>query len=131
MDGQVYAQPLYLASLAIPDQGTHNVLFVATENDSVYAFDADTGSLLWHDSLDDPANGVTPVPDTDLPDPYAFQPVVGITSTPVIDPTTDTLYVVAYTKDVSASGTSYEYSLHALDAATGAEMDGGPVTISA
>jgi hypothetical protein len=130
VDGQVYAQPLYLSSLAIPGDGTHNVLFVATENDSVYAFDANSGSLLWHDSLIDPSAGVTPVPNTDLPDPYVIAPEVGITSAPVIDSATDTLYVVAYTKDVSGSSTSYEYSLYALDAATGAEEDGGPVTIS-
>ncbi len=129
VDGQVYAQPLNVPSLAIPGEGTHNVLFIATENDSVYADDADNGNTLWHDSLDNPSAGVTPVPSGDLPDPYAIAPMVGITSAPVIDPTTDTLYVVAYTKDVSGSSVSYEYSLYALDAATGAEIDGGPVTI--
>ena len=130
VDGQVYAQPLYVSSLAIPGQGTHNVLVVATENDSVYAFDADSGSPLWHDSLVDPSVGVTPVPGSDLPDPYLINPVVGITSAPVIDPTTDTLYVVAYTKNVAGPSTSYEYSLHGLDVATGAEEHGGPVVIT-
>ena len=62
LDGQTYAQPLYVSGLSIPGQGTHNVVFVATEHDSVYAFDSDTGSLIWHDSFINPSAGVTSVP---------------------------------------------------------------------
>ena len=61
----IYAQPLYMANVTIPGQGVHNVVFVATENDSVYAFDADNpGPALWHDSLINPAEGITSVPTT-------------------------------------------------------------------
>src|SRR5271157_263071 len=93
VDGQIYAQPLYLSGLAIPGQGTHNVVFVATEHDSVYAFDADTGSLIWRDSFINPSAGVTTVPTSELPNGAPITPEVGISSTPVIDPTTNTLYV--------------------------------------
>jgi hypothetical protein len=131
VDGAIYAQPLVMTNLAIPGQGTHDVVFVATENDSVYAFDADNpGVPLWHDSFIDPAAGITPIPTT-----QAWQddlnPEVGITGTPVIDPTTDTLYVVSKVQVTTAAGTSYVMQLHALDVTTGAEKMGGPVTIQA
>src|SRR5271157_5319795 len=132
VDGQIYAQPVYMSGLSIPGQGTHNVVFVVTEHDSVYAFDADTGGLIWHDSFINPVAGVTSVPASDLPlTDIAIKPELGIQSTPVIDPTTNTLYVVAYTKEVSGSTTSYVYRLHALDVTTGAEKFGGPVAIQA
>ena len=68
VDGAVYAEPLYVPAVSIPSQGTHNVVYVATENDSVYAFDADqAGAPLWHTSFIDPANGITAVPSSDLP----------------------------------------------------------------
>ena len=67
IDAAAYAQPLYVPNVAIPNQGTHNVVYVATENDSVYAFDADQpGPPLWQISFINPANGITPVPSTDL-----------------------------------------------------------------
>ncbi|MGA7501701.1 MAG: hypothetical protein WBX00_33630, partial [Isosphaeraceae bacterium] len=131
VDGQIYAQPLYVSGLAIPGQGTHNVVFVVTEHDSVYAFDSDTGSLIWHDSFINPSAGVTTVPKSALTGDFQIKPEVGISSTPVIDPTTNTLYVVAYTQEVSGSTTSYVYRLHALDVTTGAEKFGGPVEIQA
>ncbi len=131
VDGQIYAQPVYLSGLSIPGQGTHNVVFVVTEHDSVYAFDSDTGSLIWHDSFINPSAGVTSVPASALTGDFQFIPEVGISSTPVIDPTTNTLYVVALTKEVSGSTTSYVYRLHALDVTTGAEKFGGPVEIQA
>jgi hypothetical protein len=130
LDGQAYAQPLYVSGLSIPGQGTHNVVFVATEHDSVYAFDGDNGSLLWHDSLINPAAGITSVPSGEIPDAPAH-PEVGISSTPTIDTSTNTVYVVTFTKEVSGSTTSYVYRLHALDATTGAEKFGGPVKIQA
>jgi hypothetical protein len=121
VDGYVYAQPLYVPGVAVPAKGVHNVVYVATENNSVYAFDADSaGSPLWNLSLGPPA------PQWALPC-KDIQPTVGVTGTPVIDPKTNTLYVVARTvKD----RTNF-YHLHALDLATGAEKFGGPVQISA
>ena len=80
VDGVIDAQPLYLSSISIPGQGTHNVLYVVTENDSVYAFDPDTGTELWHVSL--LASGETP---SDTRNCSQITPEIGITSTPVID----------------------------------------------
>jgi len=129
VDGQVYAQPLYVANVVIPDQGTHNVVYVATENNTVYAFDADTqGAPLWHTSLS--INGGTAVPSSDV-NCSDLYPVIGVTSTPVIDPTTNTLYIVAKTKEGPATAPSYFQRLHALDIATGAEKFGGPAAIEA
>jgi len=125
VDGHVYAQPLYVANVVTPDQGIHNVVYVATENNTVYAFDADTqGAPLWQTSLS--INGGTAVPSSDVGTTDVV-PVIGVTGTPVIDPTTNTLYVVAKTKE----GPSYFQRLHALDIATGAEKFGGPVAIEA
>src|SRR2546426_7878459 len=105
VDGQVYAQPLYVANVVIPDQGTHNVVYVATENNTVYAFDADTqGAPLWHTSLS--INGGTAVPSSDV-NCSDLYPVIGVTSTLVIDPTTNTLYIVAKTKEGPATAPSY------------------------
>ncbi|MGH9432399.1 MAG: pyrrolo-quinoline quinone [Terriglobia bacterium] len=131
VDGQIYAQPLYVSSVPIPGQGLHNVVYVATENDSVYAFDADglSATPLWQDSFIDPANGVTPVPCTDTGNGgcTGISPQFGITGTPVIDGTSGTLYAVAFTKE---NGT-YVYRIHALDITSGAEKFGGPVVIQA
>ena len=127
-DGKVDAEPLYLSGLTV--QGaTHNVVFVATENDSVYAFDADSGALLWHVSV--LAAGETV---NDLP-PYGCNqvaPTIGITATPVIDRSAGAngiIYVVAMSKATAAS--TYHQRLHALDVTTGAELLNGPVDISA
>jgi hypothetical protein len=130
VDGQLFAQPLYKSGVTIPGQGTHNVVFVATEHDSVYAFDADTLALLWHRSFINPAAGVTTVPSAEVR-MISLVPEIGITGTPVIDPSTGTLYVDAMTKEVSGRSVQYVHRLHALDLATGDEMLGGPVTIQA
>src|SRR5260221_2981894 len=120
VDGFVYAQPLYMPSVNLPNSGTYNVLFVATAHDSVYAFDADTGAQLWKTSLG------TPVPSSVINTP-AIQVEVGIISTPVIDPSTNTLYVVALTYENSVQ----IYRLHALDILNqGAEKLGGPRDLS-
>jgi hypothetical protein len=129
VDGAIYAQPMYMANVTIPGQGVHNVVYVATENDSVYAFDADhPGPALWHDSLINPAQSITSVPSTQ-PWQIDLAPQVGITGTPVIDPATSTLYVAAKTESTGPSGITYAYTLHALDISNGAEKLGGPILI--
>ncbi len=127
VDGYVYAQPLYMAALNTAG-GAHNVVFVATEHDSVYAFDADGNQQLWKASLLDSAHGAaagaTSVPSADV-GTSDILPEIGITGTPVIDPSTNTLYVVAKSKE---SGT-YVQRLHALDITTGNERPNSPVAI--
>src|SRR5205085_2452080 len=134
LDGRTYASPLYVQNLDMGGLGTHDVVFVATEHDSVYAFDADGGSSspLWQRSFIDPANGVTTVPASDTLECCDIPNEIGITSTPVIDPATDTMYVVAKTKEVSGGTTSYVQRLHAIDIRTGQDRaSNGSVTISA
>ena len=133
VDGSVFAQPLYLPSVTIPSQGVHNVLFVCTMNDTVYAFDADKNQTLWSVNFTNAAAGITPVPTLDLVGHSNgdIVGIVGIESTPVIDATTLTLYLVARTKEVTGQNTSYVQRLHALDLKTGAEKFGGPVAIAA
>lgn len=125
VDGVVDAEPLYLSSFTISG-GTHNVLIVATENDSVYAFDADTGAQYWQ--ITTLASGETPSDDRGCDQ---VVPQIGITSTPAIfRPKTGNtvIYVVAMSKDSSGN---YHQRLHALNAATGAELEKGPVPITA
>src|SRR5882762_8255497 len=126
VDGEVYAQPLYVANFLIHG-GTHNVVFVATMNDSVYAFDADASPCrqYWQKSF--LGTGVTTVvPPVDTGETGDINTIIGITGTPVIDPATGTLYVVAKTKEP----TGYFQRLHALDLATGNEKFGAPANIS-
>src|ERR1700722_9240679 len=130
VDGQVYTQPLYLPGVIIPGKGIHNVVFIATEHDSVYAFDADNdlGAPLWRVSFLNAAQGITTASAADLACD-SITPEIGITATPVIDQATGTLYVVAMTEDTSSG--NYAHRLHALDVTTGAERAGSPVEIQA
>jgi hypothetical protein len=125
VDGRIDAQPLYLSALSAVGH-TFNTVFVATEHDSVYAFDSDSGAILWHVSL--LGTGETP---SDNRGCIQVSPEIGITSTPVIDRTAGahgTMYVIAMSID---SSSNYHQRLHALDVATGAELLSGPVEISA
>jgi hypothetical protein len=126
VDSVIDAEPLYLSQLSIPGQGTHNVVYTVTENDSAYAFDADTGTLLWQTSV--LGTGETP---SDTHDCSQITPTIGITSTPVIDPKLGahgTIFLAAMSKDASSD---YYQRIHALDAATGKEQTGWPVTVQA
>ena len=128
LDGAAYAQPLYVANLSIGG-GTHNVLIVATEHDSVYAFDADNPGCTTYWQVSFLGSGVTTMPGSDVQcgSPQGGTSEWGITGTPVIDPVGHTLYVVAKTKE---SG-GYFQRLHKLTLTTGQEASGSPVTIAA
>lgn len=119
VDGYIFAQPLYVPKLSIAG-GTHNVVYVATAGDSVFACDADNGSLLWKQ------NYGTPVPSSVIGTQNILVQV-GIISTPAIDPSTQTMYVVTKTYE----NNSQIFRLHALDITTGSEKFAGPVVISA
>ncbi len=122
VDGYVYAQPLYLANVVIGG-GTHNVVYAATQHDSLYAIDANTGTIYWKLSLI-PA-GATTVSSTNFCGDIV--PEMGITGTPVIDTSTNTIYLVTKTTE----STGFVQRLHAIDAVTHVEKFGGPVVISA
>jgi hypothetical protein len=128
VDGYIYAQPLYMPQVAIPGNGIHNVVIAATQHDSVYAFDADspTPAPLWHVNFLNPDAGVTTLAASDVGGTDIL-PEIGITSTPVIDVATNTVYVVAATKENGA----FYHRLHALDMTSGAEKFGGPRTVQA
>jgi hypothetical protein len=131
VDGDIYAQPLFLASVPIPGRGRHDVVLIATEHDSVYAFDAygKPSTPLWHVSF--VKDGATTVPARDVSCPFT-QPEVGITSTPVIDAKSGTLYVLARTKKSGSRVDEQDHQhLHALSVTSGAEKFGGPVEIHA
>lgn len=120
VDGQIYGEPLYVSGVSVSGQGTHNVVYVVTENDSVYAFDADgiTSSPLWQVSF--LTGGAQTLNTTDIGGCSNISPQVGITSTPVIDPVSNTIFVLARTKLVSGGVTSYYQTLYAIDITSGA-----------
>jgi PKD repeat protein len=125
VDGQIYAQPLYVNGLVISNK-LRNVVYVATEHNSVYAFDADdpaASNALWH------VNFGPSVPIADIDGCDDLTPEIGITSTPVIDLTSTSMYVSAKTREIAGSVTNYFHRLHALDLLTGSEHFGGPVAI--
>jgi hypothetical protein len=122
IDGYAYAQPLYVPNLAIPGKGTHNVIFVATENDSVFAFDADSNPCeqLWQASLIPAGSQAIAFPTLGLTGTNIV-PFVGITGTPVIDVNATTLYVVATTQTIALNPT-YSHMVYALDLTTGSKI---------
>jgi hypothetical protein len=135
VDGQIYAQPLYVPNVPIAGKGTHNVVFVVTENDSVYAFDADNAkdgnaAALWKAPFVNPAKGSSSLSTGDV-SCSDISPQIGITGTPVIERSTGTLWVVAKTKEVSGETTNYSQRLHAVDITSGKEKLGGPFLIRA
>jgi len=138
VDGYVYAQPLYVPGLTIPGHGTRNVVFAATANNSVYAFDADSnagpdGGLLWHDDL---GGGIDVANRHEFGGRYhnnVFQdmlPQVGITGTPVIDRSSRTLYVDAFTRTEGAAGPCFHHKIHALNISDGSERPFSPVEVA-
>src|SRR5215467_12960768 len=131
VDGQIYSQPLYVPSVTIPGQGVHNVVYVETQNDSLYAFDADglKPTSLWQVSFINPAGGITPVAcevNGKAIIGCSVYPIYGITATPVIDSSSGTIYLIARTNN---NGTYFQ-TLHAIDITNGTEKFGGPVNIS-
>jgi hypothetical protein len=137
VDDQIYAQPLVMTNATIPGKGTRNVVIVATVKDTVYAFDADDPTVsapYWQTSFLG-SNVFAPATD-DIPNTPCgtFRNIsgyFGIIGTPVIDPATMTLYVVARTKELGFNTTNFVQKLHALDINTGAERSNSPVTITA
>jgi hypothetical protein len=137
VDGYIATQPLYVSGVNIPNVGTVNVVYVATTHDSVYAFNADTpgsGTPLWQVSFLNSGNGTTvttePVSALGCAAVNAYTEI-GVLGTPVIDSTSNTMYLVAKTMEVTNGVTSYVFRLHALDITTGAEKFGGPEVINA
>jgi hypothetical protein len=134
VDDQLYAQPLVALNVSIPGRGTRNLVILATVNDSVYAYDADDPTVsapYWQTSFLGP-NVVPPSSNDILASPcgtfFNISGNFGIIGTPVIDPATGTLYVVARTKEF---GTNFVQRLHALDITTGLDRSNSPVTITA
>jgi hypothetical protein len=125
-DGQIYAQPLYISNLSIAG-GRHNVVFVATMLNSVYAIDADTGTQLWTQNYGTP---ITPQ-EVETDQNISWNTGIGILGTPVIDPATNIMYFVSANESKSASGDNiYQNILNAIDITTGLPVLGGPVTIT-
>ena len=136
LDGYVYAEPLYVSGVAIPGQGTHNVVYVATEHNSLYAFDADSnvganGGLLWQTNLGIAALSNNHEFGTRYGGVYTdVLPEMGITGTPVIDPVSGTLYVDVYSREVTTA-TNYYHRIHALNITNGTEQPYSPVVVAA
>ncbi|HEX4263993.1 MAG TPA: chitobiase/beta-hexosaminidase C-terminal domain-containing protein [Verrucomicrobiae bacterium] len=134
VDAQIYAEPLYVNGVNIPGQGIHNVVYVVTQHDSVYAFDADSnaganGGLLWSTNL----GTYAPMPNNYFGNRYGpyhdIDPAMGITSTPVIDPGTGTIYLDAFTQE--GTGENFVHRIHALNITNGTERSFSPVIVKA
>ena len=133
VDDQIFAQPLIMTNVNLGTNGTHNIVIVPTANDSIYAFDADDPSITapyWTNSFLNSSNVVAPT-TADFGGCPFFTSHIGIISTPAIDPATETIYLLATTKETSTNGTSIVQRLHALDLTTGLERNNSPVIIAA
>jgi hypothetical protein len=137
VDGYVYTQPLYVPNVNIPGLGVHNVIYIGTENDSIYALDADSntgtnGGVLWHTNL-----GIAPLSNNGefgtryVPQYGDIVPEVGITGTPVIDPVAGTIFVDVFTREVGATSTNYYHRIHALNITNGVEQPNSPSVVTA
>src|ERR1700686_4480893 len=130
-DGNIYAQPLFVPNVTI-NGSVHNVVYVVTEADGIYAFDADSQSLnpnpLWYTSL---VNGtsVTPIPCLAHKNACTIYPNLGISGTPVINLSTNTMYFIARTAEGDPLNPNYVARIHALDITTGQEESYSPATI--
>ncbi len=141
VDDQIYAQPLVMTNVSIPGKGAHDIVYACTVNDSVYAFDADNMSVsnaYWQVSFLGNSGGTNVVAprNTDMTGACGgqymdFSGAFGIVGTPVIDPVAGTMFLVARTKEITATSTNYVQRLHALDITTGAERANSPVIIAA
>ena len=141
VDDQIYAQPLVMTNVSVPGQGTHNILYVCTVNDTIYAFDADDPTVTspyWQTNFLWSANGTNAVAprNTDMTGACGgnyvdYSGQFGIAGTPAIDPVSQTMWVVVRTKETTSSTTNYVQRLHALDITTGAERANSPVIIAA
>lgn len=133
VDEEIFAQPLIMTNVNLGAQGTHNIVIVATANNTVYAFDADDPSVTtpyWTDTFTNPPTVVSP-PASDFGGCPFFPTHVGIIGTPVIDPATGTLYFVTTTQETISNSTNIVQRLHAVDVATGIERSNSPVVIAA
>jgi len=135
VDGAVYAQPLYVSGLNLPGLGIHNVVYVATQHGSVYAFDADSNqgadaAPLWQASLINPAAGVTPITPADVGGCGNIPYEECIAATPAIDLARGSIYVEALTRETGNGTVNYVHRLHALNLSTGREQSNSPVVIA-
>lgn len=128
VDGNVYAQPLYLSNVTMPDSSVHNVLYVATCNDTPYALDADSGAMLWVRAFADPAHGIVPVPAANVSN-HNVWPTIGIVGTPVIDRAANAIFLVADIKVVGPTST-FHHELHSIALDTGLDNANSPVEVA-
>jgi len=128
VDGNVYAQPLYVANVTMPDQTVHNVLYVATCNDTLYALDADSGATLWTRSFVDPAHGIFVVNASNVSN-HNVWPTIGVVGTPVIDRAANAIFLIAHVKIVQGGTTTYHHILHSVALDTGVDNANSPVDV--
>ena len=128
VDGDVYAQPLYASAVTLPDTTIHNVLYVATCEDTLYAFDADTGATLWVRTYADPSHGIYAVPSTAVSN-HNVWPTLGIVGTPVMDRAANALFFVTDTKIVAGPSVTYHHMLHSIALDSGQENANSPEDI--
>ncbi len=128
VDGNVYAQPLYASNVTLPDLTVHNVLYVATCNDTLYALDAATGATLWTRSFVDPAHGIFVVNASNVSN-HNVWPTIGIVGTPVIDRSANAIFLVTAIKTVSGPTTTYHHMLHSVALDTGLDNANSPEDI--